>query len=49
MAALNVEDIDKMLEELDFGDEWDDENTDSDFKKTSLLYCTFLKRIMWLF
>lgn len=39
MAALNIEDIDKMLEEslvdFDFGDEWDDANADPDFQKTA--------------
>lgn len=32
MASLNVEDIDKLLEDLDFGDELDNENTDPDFQ-----------------
>lgn len=36
MAALNTEEINKLLKEpmvdYDFGDEWDDENVDPDFQ-----------------
>lgn len=36
MAALNIEKIDKILEELlvdfDFDDKWDDENADLNFQ-----------------
>ncbi|KAL4083593.1 hypothetical protein QTP88_028909 [Uroleucon formosanum] len=48
MAALSIEDIDKLLEEpmvdYDFGDEWNDENVDPDFQIDSNLVMDGLNR-----